>query len=106
MIVLALSLLLRLRHPGILFSLSSAQFSFLLFFNSCGVVLLLLTMAGGVVAHAHLSSMILILGQIVSIMGYADGCDHARLCIYVERAVDLRVAGRRQPLIDILTCVP
>ena len=79
--MLVLILLLGLRHPGTLFSLSSAQFSFLLFFNSCGVVLLLLTMAGGVVAHAHLSSMILILSQIVSIMGYRDGCEHARLCI-------------------------
>ena len=83
MIVLALSLLLRLRHPGILFSLSSAQFSFFLFFMARGV------------AQAHFTSVILVLRQIVSVVGYHDGCEFARLRIQVKPAVDLRIACLR-----------
>ena len=83
MIVLALGLLLRLSHPGTLFSLSSAQFSFLLFFMASGV------------AQAHVTSVILVLRQIVSVVGYHDGCEFARLRIQVKPAVDLRIDGLR-----------
>ena len=51
-------------------------------------------MASGV-AQAHVTSVILVLRQIVSVVGYHDGCEFARLRIQVKPAVDLRIDGLR-----------
>ena len=52
-------------------------------------------MVSGGVAKAHITGMILVLSQIVSVVGDHDWCELTRLCIQVEPAVDLRIAGLR-----------